>query len=326
MTSKGLAHAIVSDYLHIAKELGRPPSQSEYFEKGIYSEANFKSTFSGWIQLVHAAAFKIEPKEFKRDARELILDIECSPMLVWSYGLYDQNHGVNQIYKDSYIYSWAAKWRGEKEVFYMDLRTVDLQAPVIDIKPLIRGLRDLMDEADIVTTQNGKRFDTRKLNTAFTKLKITPPSSYKQRDTKIIAKRHCDLPSYGLEYMCNYFDTPHKKLKHEKFPGMSLFTECRNGNIEAWEENRKYNINDVLCTEDLVNVFVSFDKSVNQGLFGNYKCDCGGSFLENILRPDVFTASGRYQRYTCDQCGAERRGSENLISKVDRPKIMKFSV
>ena len=96
--------------------------------------------------------------------------------------------------------------------------------------------------------------------------------------------------------------------------------------IKVNTPDRKYNINDVLCTEDLVNVFVSFDKSVNQGLFGNYKCDCGGSFLENILRPDVFTASGRYQRYTCDKCGAERRGTENLISKVDRPKIMKFSV
>jgi len=57
--SKKLAHAIVSDYLHISKELGRPPSQDYYLLNGIYSKRNIDSAFGGWTQLIQAAGYQI---------------------------------------------------------------------------------------------------------------------------------------------------------------------------------------------------------------------------------------------------------------------------
>lgn len=60
--SKKLAHAIVSDYLHISKELGRPPSQEYYLQHGIYSKRNIDSAFGGWTQLIQAAGYQIPAK------------------------------------------------------------------------------------------------------------------------------------------------------------------------------------------------------------------------------------------------------------------------
>lgn len=83
MTSKGLCHAIVSDYHHVAKELNRPPSQNEYLLKGIYSKKNIESAFGGWTQLIQAAGYQISaPKKLdkeeirKRDYLKLVSEID----------------------------------------------------------------------------------------------------------------------------------------------------------------------------------------------------------------------------------------------------------
>lgn len=70
MNKKSLVHAIVSDYLFISKELGRPPSQEQYLLKGIYSKRNIDSTFGGWTQLIQAAGYQI-PSPKKQDKEEL---------------------------------------------------------------------------------------------------------------------------------------------------------------------------------------------------------------------------------------------------------------
>lgn len=68
--SKKLAHAIVSDYLHISKEIGRPPSQEYYLQHGIYSKRNIDSAFGGWTQLIQAAGYQM-PSPKKLDKEEI---------------------------------------------------------------------------------------------------------------------------------------------------------------------------------------------------------------------------------------------------------------
>lgn len=59
--------------------------------------------------------------------------------------------------------------------------------------------------------------------------------------------------------MTDKFCKKYKKLKHKKFPGHELWKECLKGNKEAWNEMRKYNIHDVLATEELYNVLKQWD-------------------------------------------------------------------
>ena len=88
--------------------------------------------------------------------RVLILDIETAPLKSFTWGLWQQNVGLNQIDSEWFILSYSAKWLGESEenIFYKDLRGVVAQE---DDTPILDELWPLLNEAQIIITQNGKK-------------------------------------------------------------------------------------------------------------------------------------------------------------------------
>lgn len=243
----------------------------------------------------------------------LFLDIETSPMLAYVWSLWgDQNIGINQIQKDWFILSWAAKWLGESKVMYMDQRQA--LNPEDDGK-ILKHMWKLLDEADIIVTQNGKKFDAKKLNARFILNGYKPPSSYKHIDTYVIAKKHFGFSSNKLEYLSKNLGLKHKKLTERKFSGFELWKECLSGNLKAWKEMEKYNKLDVLALEELYNKLLPWDKGINYNLYSDSLepvCTCGSkSFKKNGYS---YTASGKHQRYYCKVCGSETRDKKNLLS------------
>ena len=89
----------------------------------------------------------------------LFFDIETAPILAYSWGIWDQNIGLNQIKEDWFILSWSAKWLGDDKIMYMDQRNA---RRVNNDKKLLKAVWKLLDDADIVVTQNGKSFDQKK--------------------------------------------------------------------------------------------------------------------------------------------------------------------
>src|SRR5579885_3368369 len=170
----------------------------------------------------------------------LLFDIETAPMLAHVWDLWDQNVGLNQIKSDWHILAWAAKWYGDPphKIMYMDQRNVK---NIADDRKILKGIWKLLNEADIVITQNGKAFDEKKLNARFIIQGFNPPSSFKHIDTRQIAKKRFAFTSNKLEYMTNKLCTKYKKLDHAKFYGFNLWSECLKGNIKAWKEMEKYN-------------------------------------------------------------------------------------
>lgn len=174
----------------------------------------------------------------------LVFDIETSPIKAYVWGLKDQNISLNQIVEDWKVLAWGAKWLGETKVHYEDVRSKSE-------KSLLIGIWRLLDEADIVITQNGQSFDSRRLNARFIQHGMQPPSPYKHIDTYLLIKRAADFTSNKLEYLTAKLCKKYKKLDHGKFPGMALWNECLKGNKKAWDEMKVYNIHDVLSTEEL---------------------------------------------------------------------------
>lgn len=240
------------------------------------------------------------------EPKVLFLDIETAPIMAYTWGIWDQNVGINQIKHDWYILSWAAKWLDSKSVQQMDQRK---SKDIRNDKSILQRLWTLLDLADIIVTQNGKSFDIKKINARFVQHGIRPPSSFKQIDTKLLAKKHFGFTSNSLEYMTDKLCTKYKKLKHKKFPGMELWIECLKGNKSAWEEMAKYNIHDVLALEELYKKLIPWDNSVNFNVYrDNIVCTCGST---NFKRNGFFYAStGRYQRYSCKKCGSELRDTK----------------
>jgi len=251
----------------------------------------------------------------------LLLDIEIAPILAYVWDIWDQNIPLNQIKEDWYILSWSAKWLDDppNKVMYMDQRN---SKNLENDKPLLEKIWTLLDDADIIITQNGKKFDQRKLNAKFVMNDIDPPSSFKHIDTLVLAKKHFGFTSNKLEYMSDKLCKKYKKLKHNKFPGFEMWKECLKGNKEAFKEMEKYNKYDVLALEELYNVISPWDKTINFNLYHDgteHVCNCGSTrFKKNGFD---YTNSGKFRRYKCLDCGKEIRDKENLFSKEKRKSL-----
>jgi len=251
--------------------------------------------------------------------RVLVYDIETAPILAYVWGLWENNVSLNQIESDWYVLSWSAKWLGEKKVMYDDNRNAK---NIEDDKRLLKGIWKLLDEADIVITQNGISFDTKKLNARFILNGFKPPSSYKHIDTKRIAKKNFAFTSTKLEYMTGKLCKKAKKSTHGKFPGFSLWTACLAGNKAAWKEMEKYNKLDVISLEELYYKLQPWDSTVDFNLYHDgvaNTCRCGSEeFSKNGF---CFTSTGKYQRYICKACGHETRSKDNLFDKQKRKAL-----
>jgi hypothetical protein len=171
------------------------------------------------------------------------LDIETFPNLVYTWGLWKQTVGVNQIVRDWSLASICWKWLGERVTHY-----VDASADPRNDTDIALAAWEVLDQADIVIGQNSKHFDIRKLNARFIELGLPPPSPFKQIDTKVEAAKVAMFTSNRLEWLSAHL-TDEPKDKHKAFPGFDLWSECLKGNPKAWAAMRKYNPKDVKGTE-----------------------------------------------------------------------------
>ena len=255
------------------------------------------------------------------EAKILIVDIETAPMLAYLYGMYDQSIGVEQVVAHKYILSIACKWAHEDTIYYTDQRNrLDLE----DDKPILEWLMPFFEEANIVVGQNSERFDIRTINARIEYHQMKRYSDFRQQDTKKIAKKNFDLPSYSLAYMGEYFQLKNRKTTHTKFSGFSLWREIvLNKNQEAFAEMEVYNKQDVLTTEELWKRLVKWDDKVSYSVYSEDampKCDCGCLDLrKNGFR---WKNKGKYQRYSCFDCGKPVIGKDNLLTKLKKSEIL----
>lgn len=249
----------------------------------------------------------------------LVLDIETSPIISYTWGLFDQNVGLNQIVKDWNILSYAAKFIDDKKIYYNDLSKAK---DIHNDKLLIQDLWKLLDQADIVIGQNSVAFDVKKIKARMLIHGMKPPSSFKQIDTMLLSKKHFNFTSNKLEYLSKTLCAKNKKLLHKKYAGFELWSECIKGNQSAWREMKAYNIADVLSTEELYTKLQPWDSSINFNMYSDELtnvCACGSSsFKKNGYK---YTSIGKYQRYVCLSCGSEAKDRINLLSKEKKASL-----
>lgn len=226
----------------------------------------------------------------------LILDIETSPYIVYTWGMYQQDIGLNQIINERTIMAAAWKWLGKDKVGYMD---TSKQLNHRDDKALVKHLVSAIDLADIVIGQNSDEFDLRVIASRAIMHDIKPPSPVVSIDTKKMAKQVAMFTSNRLEWLSKHLtDAP--KSEHGEFPGFDLWKECLDGNPRAWAAMKRYNIQDVRATEKLylrLRPWVKRHPHV-VGAKSTACPRCAGVSLER-RGTDL---QGR-QRYRCGTCG-----------------------
>lgn len=273
-----------------------------------------KSVVNEYLRNLHKAELEDDPVT---DAvKILFIDIETAPILGQVWGLWDQNIGLNQIQKDWSILSYCAKWHGDDRVIYEDVRN---QEDINNDECLLDGIWDLLNQADFVVGQNSKRFDVKKINARLILNGFPKPSAFRQIDTLEIAKREFGFTSNKLEYLTDKLCSRHKKKSHAKYPGHKLWSECLKGNLEAWEEMKEYNVEDVLSLEELYSVLSSWDSKLP-----NFDV-----YVDEILDMSVwkedgyhYTNFGKYKKYRNIQTGQQKRSRVNLLSKEKRQSLL----
>jgi len=328
---KDVAHKIVQDVIRIRQTLGHYPTRAEYdLHGGKYGSREYDpiiTRLGGWLGIKRAAGQEEEQREKyePREPKVLVFDIETSPMVVLVFGLFDQNVGLNQILKDRHLLSFAAMWAADAptKVIYRDQRNVK---NIADDKKICLELRDLLDEADVVVTQNGKKFDAKIVNARLAIHGIKPPSPYKHIDTLTLARKHFGFTSNKLEYLLGKLCPKTQKDAHKNFPGMDLWKECLNGNAKAWEEMRTYNIADVIGTHALYKKLAPWGAGVDLNVYHGdavFRCHCGSTDLTK--RGYSFTTTGKFQRYLCNACGtwSSRKGAGNNLFSLKKKMSLK---
>jgi DNA polymerase elongation subunit (family B)/predicted RNA-binding Zn-ribbon protein involved in translation (DUF1610 family) len=245
----------------------------------------------------------------------LTLDIETFPILAWTFSTKNAFIGPSNIIQPAKMVSWAAKWYGHEGVMFASEFHHGH-------KRMVERMFRLLDEADIVVTYNGKRFDIPHINREIEVLKLGIPAPYQQIDLFQHCKRMFRFSTGNLDQAVTELGLG-KKVEHE---GFGLWLKCIAGDKDAWDRFRTYNIHDVVLTERLLDRVLAWGGPgiPNFGLYVDEarpicpKPNCGSTRMQR--RGTSQTQVSRYQRYQCQDCGGWSRGGTR-VNAVDQRGI-----
>ena len=255
--------------------------------------------------------------------RILTLDIETAPYEGYFWDIWEQNIGLDMITQEWTILSYAAKWLDRPQMIYEDVNGRG-KGKIRDDRKLLKSLHSLLDEADIVVAQNGKKFDARKINARMLMENFKPYSPIKIIDTYLECRSLAAVTSTRLAWLSKYLADV-EKSDHRRFPGFELHAECLKYNQAAWREIKKYNKTDVISTEQVYLRLRPWIKShPNVGTYaesvGAVCPKCGSGELQK--RGVAVLSQGRYARLQCMSCGGWSRTKEQLIDRDQRKRLL----
>ena len=239
--------------------------------------------------------------------RICIIDIETSPGVAQVWGLFKQNIGLNQLQEATRVISFAAKWKGSKDVmFFSEFHD--------GRKKMISEAHRILSEADIVVHYNGSSFDIKHLNREFWLAKMPPAAPFLEVDILKAVKRRFRFMSNKLQHVCDQLKIGAKV----NTGGHDLWVKCLLGDKAAWDKMRKYNKHDVVLTEELYDSILPWlDNHPHVGLAKLEHRDacnrCGSTSLQ--YRGTAQTSTIVYKRFQCIQCGGWGR-SNSKVTKV----------
>ena len=236
-----------------------------------------------------------------RKPRILAIDLETRPNLVYVWGLWQQNVGINQIVEQTEVICFGARWLDEEGVEVRSVHRDGKQA-------MLDRAWELMNEADVIMGWNSQAFDVKHLNREFLMAGMTPPSPYVNIDLMRVTKASFKFPSNKLDWVSQSLKIG-EKVKHE---GFTLWTKCMAGDEQAWTDMYTYQRQDVDLLIDLYYKLLPWIKNhPNMGLFAEDSAmcpNCGNTKLQSygLARSGV----SAYPQFLCHKCGTHSKLSK----------------
>lgn len=257
-------------------------------------------------------------------AKILVLDIETQRAIVETFNLFRPFIGIDQVQIPTRVLCFAAKWRGDDRVIFKSAWDDDDPDGYLR---MMQAAWDLLDEADIVVTWNGDRFDVQWFEAEFVRLGLGRPAPYKSVDLIKTVKKWFKggLMSMKLDWSSRMV-LKDRKVNHA---GTDLWWDIRHGvraeRRAAQKLMREYNEHDVVLTEGLFERYLPYLHTLNLALYernddGLMHCvKCNGIDLKRDGVKSYVTTAGVFQMWRCKSCGATSRGSKRLDTTELRP-------
>jgi DNA polymerase elongation subunit (family B) len=242
----------------------------------------------------------------------LLLDIETAPNTGYFWGLYEQDINLEQIIETSYILCWSAKWLDDSAIVFE--RTPYAKRGG---RGMLRSIHGLMEEADMIVTYNGNRFDIPTLNREFLINRFPPPAPSKQLDLYPIVKTKFRFASNKLDHVAQELGIG-KKVEHY---GFRMWVDCMHNLPNGWEAMEPYNRNDVVILEGLYKYMLAWLPNQGHAAMNEYDLvctNCGGKKYHQ--RGFMHSLVGKYARFQCLDCHHWFRANVNELPK----KTVKF--
>ena len=253
----------------------------------------------------------------------LALDIETSPNVVYTWGLWNQNIGLNQIIQPVRVLCLGAKWLDlegprKKDTIFLSEWTEGRAA-------MIEGAHHLLDRADVVVHWNGTSFDIPHLQREFQLEGHGPTSPFVELDLIKTVRRKFRFQSNKLEHVSQQL-LGEGKVKHE---GMDLWRSIIEDDVDpvvkaaAQRRMKKYNVQDVELLDRLYHELRPWiPNHPNVATAWNTGdldiCPRCGSAKTLQKRGVRYTQSGAFQNYRCSACRGYSK-SRKVIEGHERP-------
>ena len=261
-------------------------------------------------------------------AKVLFLDLEVSASIVAAFSMFKHFSTPDHIIQFPYILTYACNWLHDspEDIECYGLADFDsFEKDHRDDYELVVRLWGWLDKADIVVIQN-ESFDRGWFTQRCAMFGIPEPSPYRVVCTLKGMKKAMALPSNSLGYATKYFDLPHKKLQHD---GISLWIRCMDGDVEALESMKTYNIGDIPTLRELyLKIRAYIPNHPNVALyFGDgddkMRCSvCGSEHLE-LLEGKAYTNLSIFDAYRCGNCGTVKRAGVSETTSEQRKKFLR---
>lgn len=230
----------------------------------------------------------------------LALDIETAPNTAHVWGLFKENIPLDRLRETSRVLCVSYKWINEKGPVRFVSETGGRGI-------MLDEIHKVMDEADVILTYNGKKFDVPTLHREFLVGGWKPPAPAKQVDLYRVARKHFRFASFKMDHLAKELHI-RTKVRHG---GYELWLGCMAGDSKAWKKMRRYNIRDVLILEQLYKrmlPWISTHPSYHTFASGSRPVctNCGSTRVQQ--RGHVVTKTRKYNRFCCSKCGTWMRG------------------
>jgi hypothetical protein len=262
----------------------------------------------------------------KGSPKVLVFDIETLPAIGTFWGTGKQYISYENILEDYVVLSWSAKSLFDSHVLGDILTPEELQRRLATVfvpdhpshdadYRILKRIWKLLDEADVVITQNGKKFDVKKLNARFIYYGFPPPRPYHHIDTLEACFAVMAPSSAKLGYMTKWLGLPRKMDTDYQ-----LWLDCQRGDPTALKNMYQYGLNDTLILEDYYalirawipnhpNFSVYTNKYVN---ITDTMCPVCRQVIEKKAINGIYRTplGNEYDSFRCPHCGTIGRKSK----------------